>query len=95
MDLVGQLRQDRGLTVEVAETKGLIGFLRFNFLFPPFDNQAIRRAVLQAVRQKDYMQAVVGETPPMTTMSASSPPAARWPAGPGWRRCPASTTSPR
>ncbi len=61
MDLVGQLRRDRALTLQVAETKGLIGFLRFNFLFPPFDNPAIRRAVLQAVRQKDYMQAVVGE----------------------------------
>jgi peptide/nickel transport system substrate-binding protein len=60
MDLVGPLKQDRNLTTQVAETKGLIGFLRFNFLYPPFDNPAIRRAVLAAVRQKDFMEAVVG-----------------------------------
>ncbi len=60
MDLVGSLRANEGLKVEVAETKGLIGFLRFNQLFPPFDNAAIRRAVLHAVNQKDFMDAVVG-----------------------------------
>ena len=42
------------------ETKGLIGFLRFNHLYPPFDNQRIRQAVLKAVNQKEFMQAVVG-----------------------------------
>jgi peptide/nickel transport system substrate-binding protein len=60
MDLVGQLRADKSITVQVAETKGLIGFLRFNQLFPPFDNAAIRRVALQAVNQKDFMEAVVG-----------------------------------
>jgi peptide/nickel transport system substrate-binding protein len=60
MDLVPQLRANKGIRVEVAETKGLIGFLRFNQLFPPFDNAAIRRVALKAVRQGDYMEAVVG-----------------------------------
>jgi peptide/nickel transport system substrate-binding protein len=60
MDLLGDLKKDRALKVEVAETKGLIGFLRFNELFPPFDNPAIRRAVLAAVNQKEFMEAVVG-----------------------------------
>ena len=60
MDLVGSLKQTRGITVEVAETRGLLGFLRFNQLFPPFDNPAIRRAVLKAVNQTEFMQAVVG-----------------------------------
>ncbi len=60
MDLVGQLRADKALKVEVAETKGLIGFLRFNQLFPPFDNAAIRRVALKAVRQSEFMEAVVG-----------------------------------
>ena len=60
MDLVGQLRADKSLKVEIAETKGLLGFLRFNQLFPPFDNPAIRRVALQAVNQKDFMEAVVG-----------------------------------
>jgi peptide/nickel transport system substrate-binding protein len=43
-----------------VETKGLIGFLRPNHLFPPFDNPAIRRAVLKAVNQSAFMEAVVG-----------------------------------
>jgi peptide/nickel transport system substrate-binding protein len=60
MDLVGQLRKDPGIKVQVAETKGLIGFLRFNQLFPPFDNPAVRRVALRAVNQKDFMEAVVG-----------------------------------
>jgi peptide/nickel transport system substrate-binding protein len=60
MDLVGQLRADKSIKLQVAETKGLIGFLRFNQLFPPFDNPAIRRVALAAVNQKDYMEAVVG-----------------------------------
>jgi peptide/nickel transport system substrate-binding protein len=60
MDLVPSLRRNRDLKVEVVETKGIIGFLRFNQLYPPFDNPAIRRAVLKAVRQREFMEAVVG-----------------------------------
>ncbi len=64
MDLVPSLRATRGIKVEVVETKGLIGFLRFNQTFPPFDNPAIRRAVLKAVNQKEFMEAVVGGNGP-------------------------------
>jgi peptide/nickel transport system substrate-binding protein len=60
MDLVSSLRGKADLKTEVVETKGLIGFLRFNQLFPPFDNPAIRRAVLKAVNQQEFMEAVVG-----------------------------------
>jgi len=35
--------------------------MRFNHLFPPFDNAAVRRAVLGAVVQADFMQAVAGD----------------------------------
>jgi peptide/nickel transport system substrate-binding protein len=61
MDLVPSLKADRALRVEVMETTGLIGMLRFNHLFPPFDNPAIRRAALHAVSQKEFMTAVAGE----------------------------------
>ena len=64
MDLVPSLRSNRALKVEVVETKGLIGFLRFNQTFAPFDNPAIRRAVLKAVNQKEFMEAVVGTSTP-------------------------------
>ncbi len=64
MDLVPTLRADRAIKVEVVETRGLIGFLRFNQLFPPFDNPAIRRVVLRAVNQREFMEAVVGANAP-------------------------------
>ncbi len=64
MDLVPSLKTTRGIKVEVVESKGLIGFLRFNQIFPPFDNPAIRRAVLQAVNQREFMEAVVGTSSP-------------------------------
>ena len=64
MDLVPSLRKDANLKVEVVETTGLIGVLRFNQLFPPFDNAAIRRAALKAVNQTDFMAAVAGDADP-------------------------------
>ncbi len=64
MDLVPSLRKDANLKVEVVETTGLIGVLRFNQLFPPFNNPAIRRAALKAVNQTDFMAAVAGEADP-------------------------------
>ena len=64
MDLVPSIQASRALRVEVVETKGLIGFLRFNQLFPPFDNPAIRQAVLRAVNQREFMEAVVGGNAP-------------------------------
>lgn len=63
MDLVPTLRTNPKLKLEVVETSGLIGVLRFNFLYPPFDNPALRRAVLKAVNQRDYMEAVAGADP--------------------------------
>jgi len=64
MDLVPSLRHNPQLKVEVIETTGLIGVLRFNQLFPPFDNPAIRRAALKAVNQREFMEAVAGEAGP-------------------------------
>jgi peptide/nickel transport system substrate-binding protein len=67
MDLVPSLRTNRAIKLQVLEDKGLIGVLRFNFLHPPFDNPAIRRAVLQAVNQTEFMQAVAGENAAVDT----------------------------
>ena len=64
MDLVPSLKSDHDLRVEVMETTGLVGVLRFNHLYPPFDNPAIRRAALHAVNQKEFMTAVAGEADP-------------------------------
>jgi peptide/nickel transport system substrate-binding protein len=64
-DLIPLLRRTAGVTVAVKDPAGYIGMLRMNHLQPPFDNPAIRRAVLGAVVQSDYMIAAVGEDPAM------------------------------
>ena len=40
---------------------GFLPFLRFNHLHPPFDDPTKRRALLPAIVQSDFMQAIVGE----------------------------------
>ena len=59
-DLLGRLRADRRLVVRTQDPTGIVGTMRFNQLHPPFDNPAMRRAVLSAVVQAEYMQAVSG-----------------------------------
>jgi peptide/nickel transport system substrate-binding protein len=60
-DLVPLLRRDRSLVVRINDPTGFIGTMRFNQLIPPFDNAALRRAIVMAVQQSDYMEAAVGE----------------------------------
>jgi peptide/nickel transport system substrate-binding protein len=59
-DLLPVLRRDATLTMDTLDPTGLPAMLRFNHLQPPFNNAAIRRALLGAVNQADYMQAVAG-----------------------------------
>jgi peptide/nickel transport system substrate-binding protein len=59
-DGLARLSVHPDIKVEVRETIGLIGALRFNALHPPFDNPAVRRIVLSAFNQADFMTAVVG-----------------------------------
>lgn len=60
-DLVPQLRRDRGVRVDIADPLGNIGSFRMNHLHPPFDKVGVRRAVLMALSQQDYMQSLVGD----------------------------------
>jgi peptide/nickel transport system substrate-binding protein len=64
-DLLGLLRKNRAITIAILDRAGNIGFLRVNSLLPPFDNPAIKHALLGAINQADFMQAVVGEDPKM------------------------------
>jgi len=63
-DQMPLLKQNRAVTVRVLDPTGFVAMLRFNHLQPPFDNPAIRRAVLKAVSQSDCMQAIVGVDDP-------------------------------
>lgn len=59
VDLLPVLRRDRAIAIENVPL-GLILLMRFNQQQAPFNNPGVRRAVMMAVNQADYMQAVVG-----------------------------------
>lgn len=59
-DLQPVLRRNRNIVLEIPDPTGLLGIARFNHLHPPFDKPAVRRALLGAVNQSDFMTAVIG-----------------------------------
>lgn len=62
-DLAPTLSRQPKLTVEDLSPTGLMATLRFNHLIPPFNNPALRRALLGAINQGDYMTGMVGTDP--------------------------------
>ncbi|WP_029004697.1 ABC transporter substrate-binding protein [Azorhizobium doebereinerae] len=60
-DLVPLLKGNPAVKVGIADPLGNIGSFRMNHLQPPFDNVKVRRAVLAALNQQDYMRAIVGD----------------------------------
>ena len=60
IDLLATLKGQPDLTTVVKDHSGSIGIMRFNCLYPPFDNPAIRRIVLSALDQREFMEAVAG-----------------------------------
>ena len=59
-DLIPRLRRQRDLRIETPNKHGWLSLLNLNCAAPPFDNPALRRAVLAAVNQDDFMEAAVG-----------------------------------
>ena len=62
-DLIPQLRKNSDIKIGSANPWGFNGILRFNHLQPPFNNLAVRRAVMMAVNQADYMASITGGDP--------------------------------
>lgn len=62
-DLAPVLRRSRDIVLKRGSPLGTIGTGIFNTLHPPFDKPAVRRAVLRAVRQADFMTAAAGADP--------------------------------
>ena len=62
-DLVPLLKRNNKLKIGLANPTGYLGVMRFNELFPPFNDPRIRRAVMMAVNQDDYMRSVTGNDP--------------------------------
>lgn len=59
-DLLPLLRRNRDLEVALLNPAGSVSSCHFNTLHPPFDNPAIRRAILSAVDQAAFMTALAG-----------------------------------
>lgn len=59
-DLLPVLRKNRGIQTPIVVPTGTVSTMRFNQLLPPFDNAAIRRAIVHAISQSEYMIAVNG-----------------------------------
>ena len=66
-DLLPLLQRSRNLTIETHAVLGTPGTGVFNHLHHPFDKPAIRRAVLSATSQADFMTAAAGTDPAMWT----------------------------
>jgi len=60
VDLLPMLKGNKDVAIANVPL-GLFLLMRFNTLQPPFNNPAIRKAVMTAVAQPDYMEAVVGD----------------------------------
>ncbi|MGH7210909.1 MAG: ABC transporter substrate-binding protein, partial [Acetobacteraceae bacterium] len=58
-DLVPLLENSGQVTVAYTDPLGFDSILRFNCLNPPFDKAALRRAVLGAIDQREFMQAIL------------------------------------
>jgi len=63
VDLLPLLRKSDGVVVELLDTIGSIGVMRFNMLYPPFNNVRLRTAIWPALKQSDFMNAAVGGDP--------------------------------
>jgi peptide/nickel transport system substrate-binding protein len=60
-DLVPLLKSDTNIAMGPSNPQGYVAGMRFNCLNPPFNDARLRRAVLYAVNQEDYMQAIMGD----------------------------------
>ena len=59
--LVSMLEGKQDVVVASTDPLGNIALARFNHQQPPFNNAEVRRAVLMAMKQEDYMAAALGD----------------------------------
>jgi peptide/nickel transport system substrate-binding protein len=84
-DLLPLLRQDTKIMTE-EYAGGFCSCLRPNHLFPPFDNPAVRRALMAALDQAEFMTAVYGPDRSSWRVPVGFfTPDRRWQAMWGWR----------
>lgn len=61
IDLVPLLKKTPGIIVQVNDPYGWQPIIALNHLHPPFNNPAIRRALLPAIDQRAFVEAIVGD----------------------------------
>jgi len=61
LDLVPKLQTTAGVSVDQVDPMGFFGIIWLNNAAPPFDNAKLRHAILPAIKQQDFMTAVVGD----------------------------------
>jgi peptide/nickel transport system substrate-binding protein len=61
LDLLPMLRKAPGCDVVRFDPLGSLAIIAFNHLYPPFDNVKLRRALLPAIDQGEYVTSWVGE----------------------------------
>jgi peptide/nickel transport system substrate-binding protein len=60
-DLQPMMEAARGVVVQPKDPYNWYGIARFNLMHPPFNNVKLRRALLAAIHQEDYMRAAFGD----------------------------------
>ena len=60
-DLMPMLRRTPGVQLFKVDPLGFPSVLAMNHLYPPFDNQKLRQAILPAIDQNEFMTAIVGD----------------------------------
>jgi peptide/nickel transport system substrate-binding protein len=60
-DLLTMLKTSPGVKLEVLDPLGALGVVAVNHTQPPFDNPKLLQAMLVAINQQDYLDAVLGD----------------------------------
>ena len=60
-DLMPLLGKNNAITMRALDPSGGVQMMRPNHLQPPFNNPAIRRALMAGIDQAEFMQAIVGD----------------------------------
>jgi peptide/nickel transport system substrate-binding protein len=60
-DLIPVLSKNKDITVKNIDPLGSMGMVRFNFLYPPFNNEKMRQALMWVVNQQDYVIGIAGD----------------------------------
>ncbi len=61
VDLLDTLSDEKAIKLEVLNKQGQLGWVRLNFLHPPFDNVKARQAMLHLIHPTEVMKATFGK----------------------------------